>query len=87
MYRVELKARRAEGREAPQTHVPNVPCGVESFAFVLYSGLRKWFLMYRVELKGAWVYARYDVKLGFLMHRVELKVLLHAGYSLKPYGS
>ena len=54
--------------------VPNAPCGVERYVFVIEDGKVKEFLMHRVELKeilGGLVKITHE---KFLMYRVELKV-------------
>ena len=51
MYRVELKATMMWSSSRPHPHVPNVPCGVESYFAELQERYLFMFLMYRVELK------------------------------------
>ena len=53
MYRVELKVPLAPILLLPlRVHVPNVPCGVESWLCSIPQSLLVQFLMYRVELKA-----------------------------------
>ena len=52
MHRVELKVAYKLIFAKLGNHVPNAPCGVESWIGMVYIKPPSLFLMYRVELKG-----------------------------------
>ena len=86
MYRVELKASFTCPSKVLLSHVPNVPCGVESQTLEAQGFDAVGFLMYRVELKDcSYLFLCFRLSV-FLMYRVELKAFLtdNASDSLSP---